>query len=215
MPILDPSATALALVLFAVNVAVPGSNFVWISRVSLEHGRTTGWHTSLGATFGDGLYVTAAVSGLSTVISGSQIAHLVIAATGGVWLAYLGVKTAMLFRSHGLRPSEALCSKLSFLQAFRSGLLVNLTNPQGFIFFAALTAISLPDVQNPGSGLLLVICFLLVSMLLRGSVAVLFSSSSIRSSYLRARRVIDLAAGSALFGIGLACASRALLQWDA
>jgi threonine/homoserine/homoserine lactone efflux protein len=119
------------------SIAAPvGPIGVLCIRRTLAHGRTVGLLTGLGAATADGLYGAIAAFGL-TALTEILIGHeQLLRLLGGVFLAYLGLKTffAPASRSPYTSDSEGL------LSAYGSTLVLTITNPLTIISFSAIFA---------------------------------------------------------------------------
>lgn len=216
MTIIDLWPLMAIVALFALNIMIPGANFIWISRMSLDHGRSSGWRTSLGATFGDMLYASVSLAGLSTLITKEPMALPLLGLIGGLWLAYCGARMLLLPTTLALDAEERRDHKVwPFWKAFKSGLLVNLTNPQSLIFFSAILVSGLPQGPSAAQGFVLMVGFLAVSLSVRGSVAWLFATKAVREAYIKLKRPMNMASGIALLAFGVKTALHAAPFWTA
>jgi threonine/homoserine/homoserine lactone efflux protein len=127
----------LRSLLIGFSIAAPvGPIGVLCIRRSLTEGRLTGLVTGLGAATADAFYGTIAAFGL-TLVSSFLIGQASwIRLVGGLFLAYLGVKT--LLSKPAERPAQARGMNLA--GAYSSTLLLTLTNPMTILSFAAIFA---------------------------------------------------------------------------
>lgn len=114
--------------------ASPGPS--WVYTISSTINNT--WGKGLVANFGNssGILVHATLStcGLSAIILSSQIAFKVVQVFGGLYLAWLGVKTLTQSKSFETVSRDVRPSK----QIFYEGVLVNVLNPKMFLLFFTL-----------------------------------------------------------------------------
>lgn len=200
--------------LFAFNIIIPGANFLWISRMSLGHGRSSGWSTSLGTTFGDLIYASVSLAGLSTLINSEPMIIPVLGLLGGLWLAYSGVRILLLPAAQALDAEERQDHKpWGFWKSFKFGLLVNLTNPQSIIFFSTILVSGLPLGPSLCESATLIVGFLVASLILRGGVAWIFATEIALAAYAKLKRPMNLASGFALFAFGVKATFQALPFW--
>ncbi len=127
----------LRSLLIGFSIAAPvGPIGVLCIRRSLTEGRLTGLVTGLGAATADAFYGSIAAFGL-TLVSSFLIGQASwIRLVGGLFLAYLGVKT--LLSKPAERPAQARGMNLA--GAYSSTLLLTLTNPMTILSFAAIFA---------------------------------------------------------------------------
>lgn len=119
------------------SIAAPvGPIGVLCIRRSLADGRTAGLVSGLGAATADACYGSIAAFGLTFVSSFLLEQQLWLRLIGGLFLAYLGVRTFIA------RPSEqpARASGGSLTSMYTSTLLLTLTNPMTIFSFAAVFA---------------------------------------------------------------------------
>jgi threonine/homoserine/homoserine lactone efflux protein len=127
----------LRSLLIGFSIAAPvGPIGVLCIRRSLTEGRLTGLVTGLGAATADACYGSIAAFGL-TLISSFLIGQAGwIRLVGGLFLAYLGVKT--LLSKPAERPAQV--GGMNLAGAYSSTLLLTLTNPMTILSFAAIFA---------------------------------------------------------------------------
>ncbi len=120
---------------FAIAAPVGAIGLLCIRR-TLAYGRLTGFVSGLGAATADAFYGAVAALGL-TVVSATLIAHQdAVRLVGGVFLLYLGLRTAVAqpvveARSGSVRGLAA---------AYGSTLALTLTNPTTILSFVAVFA---------------------------------------------------------------------------
>ena len=114
---------------------VPGPAVLYIVGRSVEQGRVAGVISVLGITTGTLVHVTAAVVGLSALITSSVLAFSVVKYAGAAYLIYIGVRR-LLSRSDP--PAEAVnLPRRSLWRLYSDGFIVNLLNPKTALFFLA------------------------------------------------------------------------------
>ncbi len=123
-------------------VASPGPDFALVLKQSLKYGRKPAIWTALGIGTGILFHVSYSLFGLGVLLKSSAFAFTLVKALGAGYLAYLGFL--------GLRagPSKEVASgalkqeyvQISNLDAWKTGLMVNLLNPKCTFFFVAFFA---------------------------------------------------------------------------
>jgi threonine/homoserine/homoserine lactone efflux protein len=122
---------------------VPGPDFAVILR-SGTRGARAGWAAAAGAQLGLCVHMLLAVVGISTLLAAHPGALVAVRLAGGAYLLYLGGRLVVGSFRRPLTPDDAPEAP----QAFRAGLLTNLTNPKAVLFFASV----LPQfVESSGS----------------------------------------------------------------
>ena len=192
---------------FGLAVAAPvGPMALLCMRRTLVQGWRPGLATGMGIAVGDGLYACVAVAGLAG-LSRFMLAHqqpLHIAA--GLFLLYLGLKTAFGRQAESAGPQPAVATG----RAFAGSVLLTLTNPPTIVMFAAIFA----SLAPPG-GFAMASAAATVGGVLAGSAlwwcGLVAGVTAVRHSIgTRARRWIDRVAGAVLAAFGGAELTRAL-----
>jgi threonine/homoserine/homoserine lactone efflux protein len=122
---------------FAIAAPVGAIGLLCIRR-TLAYGRLTGFVSGLGAATADAFYGTVAALGL-TVVSATLIAHQdAVRLVGGVFLLYLGFRTAVAQPVVETRSGSGSVRGLA--AAYGSTLALTLTNPTTILSFVAVFA---------------------------------------------------------------------------
>jgi threonine/homoserine/homoserine lactone efflux protein len=120
---------------FAIAAPVGAIGLLCIRR-TLASGRLVGFVTGLGAATADAFYGAVAALGL-TAISTAIIAHQdVVRLVGGLFLAYLGLRTAVA--EPAIETTGGVAGGLA--TAYGSTVALTLTNPTTILSFAAVFA---------------------------------------------------------------------------
>lgn len=121
--------------------ATPGPNMLLAMTHGIHHGLRRTLATCLGLMCGLGLIMAGSVAGLGALLMASEQLFTAIKYVGAAYLIYLGIKTwratpqpVAELRDEGEVASKAVSSRAMF----RTGMLVSLSNPKAFVFFAAL-----------------------------------------------------------------------------
>jgi threonine/homoserine/homoserine lactone efflux protein len=197
------------LLLFAVAslalLVVPGPAVLYVVTRSVAQGRAAGLVSVLGVHVGSMVHVTAAVLGLSALLTSSAAAFTVVKYLGAAYLIYLGVQK--LLRPGGDDPADAAAVPRGRL--FRQGVVVNVLNPKTAVFFLAF----LPQFVDPARGpvapqiVVLGACFIGLGVLSDGGYALL--AGTLGSRLRRAARFrtrLNRASGVVYLGLGATAA---------
>jgi threonine/homoserine/homoserine lactone efflux protein len=189
-------ATALTL--------TPGLDTALVLRAALSHSRREAAATAAGIIVGLFVWGAAAATGISALLTASQVAYDVLRYAGAAYLVWFGARLLVrAFRSRRVDAEGDLPAR-SVWRAARQGLATNLLNPKVGVFYVALLPQFLPAGGDP----------LAVGVLLAGvhgaiSVVwftVLISLASVLGRWLRrpaTARGIDGVTGVTLVGFGL------------
>jgi threonine/homoserine/homoserine lactone efflux protein len=123
------------LIGFAIAAPVGAIGLLCIRR-TLAEGRLAGFVSGLGAATADALYGAVAALGLTAVSSAIVDHQSAVRLTGGLFLCYLGVRTALAHPAVG----AANASAGGLFAAYASTLALTLTNPTTILSFAAVFA---------------------------------------------------------------------------
>lgn len=134
---MEPGIFARGL-LIGLSIAAPvGPIGVLCIRRTLADGRLVGLATGLGAATADAIYGVVAGFGVTVVIQLLLAQEVWIRLTGGLFLAYLGVKT---FAGTPAERSAVAAGGRTLAGAYTSALALTLTNPLTILSFAAIFA---------------------------------------------------------------------------
>ena len=192
----------LVLAIQVVALISPGPDFAVVSRQAIVAGRRTGLLTAAAI----GVYVLICVLGLALVLLALPGIARVLAAVGGLYLAWLGLNC---LRSKGKLP-EASQSPARGGRAFLIGFMTNLLNPKAMLYFSSILAQALRPELGAADAALLWALLVGESLLWFGLVAVLLSSQRVLK-WLSARLIwFDRAIGVVLLAFAAKLASSAL-----
>jgi threonine/homoserine/homoserine lactone efflux protein len=138
---------------FAIAAPVGAIGLLCIRR-TLAEGRLVGFVSGLGAATADAIYGAVAALGLTAISSAIVAQQSVVRLVGGVFLCYLGVRTALSHPAPDANPGTTR----GLAAAFGSTLALTLTNPTTILSFAAVFAgLGLgTTAANRGSAVLMV-----------------------------------------------------------
>ncbi len=127
----DVSIFILASVLLAI---APGPDNLYVLTQSALYGIRTGVILSLGLCSGLVVHIIAVVIGVATLLKTTPLAFILLKIIGASYLLYLA------WRALKAQPISALADKRSphnSIALFRTGFLMNVSNPKVAIFFMA------------------------------------------------------------------------------
>jgi len=117
--------------------AVVGPMSVLCIQRTLQRGFLYGLVSGLGVATADATYGSIAAFGLTLIATFLVNQHKWISLIGGLFLVYLGIKTAL---SRPAEQAKAVAKATSFSAAYVSTFLLTLTNPLTILSFAAIFA---------------------------------------------------------------------------
>lgn len=129
-------AQVLAFCGVALVLAVtPGPDMALVMRNGLRGGRPAAFRTILGISVGLVGWALATAVGVAAVLAASTTVFTALKIAGGIYLAYLGIRTLLALRRGGHVPEP---QKRGLGSPFRQGLVTNLLNPKLAVFFTTL-----------------------------------------------------------------------------
>ena len=134
----------------AVSLAVivmPGPSVLFTVSRAIAAGRRDALLTVLGNASGVFVQIVFIAFGLGVVVTGSDLAYVVLKMAGAAYLVWLGLD-AIRHRHDAVRAIEAGALPPT-TTPWRDGFVVGITNPKTIVFLAAL----LPQYVDPEAGL--------------------------------------------------------------
>lgn len=216
---LDLEIFLTIIAVYMIVVISPGPNFLLVVRYSLRYPKKLTMMVTLGLAVGATINASITMFGVGTLISTFPLFGLVISVLGGSYMAYLGlsaIKSALKDRSNKPQGDDELiegscapeqgqsipAEHISYMDSFQKGLLVNLLNPKGIVFFLALYAPLISQASLTTKGLVIVTCFF-IEILWYGLVTFILSRPKFQNLYWRASFAIDCILGSVLMLLGI------------
>ncbi|MBL6946874.1 MAG: LysE family transporter [Rhodospirillales bacterium] len=132
--------------IWTVVVMSPGPNFLATTHHALSRSRKAGVACALGISLGTTVWAISAVFGIALVLEKASWAYDAIRIAGALYLIFVGSR-ALFHSSPQVAPSVPQPKhgrKEGLFRAFRTGLLVCLSNPKTATFFTSLFVVLLP-----------------------------------------------------------------------
>ena len=159
-------------VVFAASI-IPGPSMLLALTHGIEHGYKNSLATALGNTLASIIQAIIAISGLSVVLTTSEVLFEIIRYLGAAYLIYIGV---ILFKTpvdKTLNIDETSAKETSLTSMFNQAFFVAIGNPKAIVFFTALfpqfiSSNSAPTIQYVFMiivlGLIAFICMMIYSL---------------------------------------------------
>lgn len=169
MPVESLFTFLFASVLLAL---VPGPDNIFVLTQAALYGRKEGIQVTLGLCTGLVVHTSAVALGVAAIFQASTVAFTGLKVIGAVYLLYLAWQA---FTASASLLEDGKSNKLSGLQLYRRGIIMNVTNPKVSIFFLAF----LPQFAIPENGpvaqqmFMLGALFILVTLVVFGGIALL------------------------------------------
>lgn len=189
----------LALMLGAIS---PGPTFIYVAKNSIAISRQHGLFTALGTGTGAALFGLLAVLGLQAVLLAVPSAYLMLKICGGIYLLWLAFKII----KHAKAPMDSMddgVQPMSYKQAYRLGLITQMSNPKIAIILASIFTALLPkEIPTYFYVVLPILCFF-IDAGWYSLVAVALSAEGPRKVYLKFKAIFDRIAGGVMTLLGL------------
>jgi threonine efflux protein len=205
--ILTVTAAQLALAM------APGPNTILVLQSAI-HGRKIGFAAVAGI-WPVGLFWAAiGLAGLGALIRAVPQLGTVLSLICGSYLVWLGIKAVS--RSFASRDAAAspLARGLSSSEAFKSGVISNLTNPKSIAYYTGMFAATGASALPRSNQMLAAIMMPTISFLWYGSLAVFASHAAVRTFVEASRHWLDRIAGLVMIGFGSRVLSTLWKQWS-
>ncbi|MEJ6391660.1 LysE family transporter [Gymnodinialimonas sp. 2305UL16-5] len=180
----------------------PGPNLMAVSANAMAGGRRAGLATAAAIGLGNALWAAAFGLGLGALIT--RAPHLLhwLSLAGGAYLLWLGVRAIWRAWRNDSAEAPITGSGRSASQAFRHGLLINVTNPKASLLWVSITVYIAGLGLTPGGIAVAVSGVLLSSLLVYGGYGLLFGTGLARRAYTRVARWIEGAFGIVFGALG-------------
>jgi threonine/homoserine/homoserine lactone efflux protein len=202
--------------LMGLLIIIPGPDMLMVTRTVLRSGRRAGFVVAWGVAAGIAVWGGASLMGVAVLLERSVLAFTILKVAGGLYLAYLGVRS-LLGRREEIRstptpalvdstPTPALPSQeggSARLSLFGQGVLSNVLNPKAGAIFVTV----IPQFIRPGDPplrwVLMLLAFevMLVVWLHVYSATMAVAGRSPLGNTLR--RGFERVAGAVLIGLGV------------
>ena len=202
--IMEPEVYLAYCLATAVLILMPGPIVTLTVANSLRHGSKTGFLTTVGATGGSAVLLTAGAFGMAWILGLLSDWFTWLRLIGAAYLIYLGIRQ-WREAAHGLEDTKA--DKKPGREVMLHGFIVAITNPKTILFYAAFFPQFIDLSQPTGPQLLLMsVTFLCIAITIDGSYA--FLAGRLRP-WLQGGtrgRLRNRITGTLLIGTGLALA---------
>ncbi len=190
-----------------VTVISPGPNFLATAHLALVQSRQAGLWLSAGIALGTTIWAVASLLGLALLFQTAAWLYLAVKLAGGAYLIFMGLRMVVGALRGGPAGDDRIAGQdaegLSPFQAFRRGLLTDLSNPKAALFFASLFAVAVPPDAPLWFGVFIVAVVVVMAGGWYAVVAWLVSKDPVTRFYRRASRAITVLTGAVFVGLGV------------
>ncbi|QCI68981.1 LysE family translocator [Phreatobacter stygius] len=184
---------ALVYAAYVIATASPGPSNMAIMGVAMSRGRVPALVLAAGVISGSIFWAGLAATGISAILASYANALTAIKIAGGLYLIYLGWKSARaaFSASKPAAVAEPAAGRPDFGRLYRRGLLMHLSNPKAVLAWIAIMSLGLkPDAPSSTLPMIVGGCALL-GIVVFGGYALAFSTRPMVRLYQRARRGIE------------------------
>jgi threonine/homoserine/homoserine lactone efflux protein len=191
-----------------ILIVIPGPSVVFVIGRALAYGQGVALASVIGNSLGLFVVMGLVAFGLGAVVAESLLVFMVLKIAGAAYLVWLGVQA--LRHRRGLHVEGGLARvPLSTRAAVRQGFVVGVSNPKGFMIFAAL----LPQFVERGQGGVPMQMFVLglVAVLLGLASDAIWAATASRlrdwfNASARRGRALGTVGGVSMIGLGVGIA---------
>ncbi|MFW6866612.1 LysE family translocator [Nocardioides sp. CPCC 206347] len=120
-----------------VVIVIPGPSVVFVVGRAVSYGQRVALASVIGNTLGLFVVMALVCLGLGAIVAESMLVFTIIKFAGAAYLVWLGVQALRHRREFRMGDGDARAS-LTGWKAVRQGFVVGISNPKGFLIFAAM-----------------------------------------------------------------------------
>jgi threonine/homoserine/homoserine lactone efflux protein len=177
----------------------PGADLALVTRNTVMGGKSAGGWTSAGILTGNLVHLTYCLLGIGW-IANSTVAFMILKLAGGAYLIFLGLQS---FRPNSSTPDEIQAPKNRSRMWWVQGLLNNLLNPKGPLFYLGVLAVFV----HPNSTIVYLALLICTTIGISAGFWVLFvfvlQISSVRDRLLASAQWVNRLLGIVLIALGI------------
>ena len=173
---------SILAVFFSASILLtlaPGPDNIFVLTQSALRGKLAGWVITLGLCTGLIGHTLLVSSGVAVIFQTSPVAFTSLKLAGVAYLIYLAF---LAFRASAAKLSSSDIGGASHFQLYRSGIIMNMTNPKVSIFFLSF----LPQFADPSRGSIM-LQFVIFGFVFIISALLVFGLISLFAGYLKDR----------------------------
>lgn len=192
-------------------LAIPGPDYLLVSRYAILKSRRHALAASLGIALGILAHVIICLTGLSLVIIKWPATLLAIKIIGAIYLFYLGI-SCLIQEIKKRRTSTTTQEKTeplvgppsgSLISACSAGFITNLFNPKAILFFVSLLTAFIPEEGLLQFGIFAAIQFFTLTLAWFAMVGCVLSRPGIQARAQRFQNTLEIGTGIAFMCLGV------------
>ena len=178
-------------------IASPGPALLIAIKTTLSSGRQSGIQIGVGLGLIAAMWTAVALIGLAAIFQTFPWLYKTMTVVGATYLVYIAYQT---WRGSG---DPILDSSNAPTNAFRDGILLNLSNPKSVLFAAAVLIAIFPVDMSLFAKSLVILNHFLVEVIFYILLAAFMGSDAIRNKYLSKKLYLDRFAAIVLFALAI------------
>jgi threonine/homoserine/homoserine lactone efflux protein len=159
--------------------------------LAMSSGRRAALTFALGVVSGSFFWALLALLGLSAVLATYSQCLVAIRIAGGLYLLWLGVKSARSAFSNSTLPASTTRPDEPLRRLYLRGLLLHLTNPKAILVWLSIVSLAASPAGGASHMAPVVLGCMCIGVSVFSSYAMLFSTASARRIYVAIRRWLD------------------------
>jgi len=185
--------------LTVVIMITPGADLALVTRNTVMGGRNAGGWTSAGILTGNLVHLTYCLAGVGWIVN-SFVAFTILKLAGGAYLVFLGLQS---LRANSNAPEETDAPATRGRKWWVQGLLNNLLNPKGPLFYLGVLAVFV----HPDSTIVYLVLLVCTTIGISAGFWVLFvyllQVSSVRQRLMASSQWLNRLLGTVLILLGV------------
>lgn len=181
----------IAYTAYFIGTASPGPSTLAIMSLAMRAGRKPALTFAIGVVSGSVFWALLTSLGLSAILATYSECLVAIKMAGGLYLLWLGFKSARSALSADQPTTQAVQTEESPRRLYMRGMLLNLTNPKAILVWISIVSLSMSTSSHESHTSEVVSGCLMIGVSVFTSYAVLFSTDSARRIYVAIRRWLE------------------------
>ena len=178
----------------------PGPDLALVARNTVVGGKSAGGWTSAGVLTGNLVHISYCLLGIGLLISTSIVAFTILKLAGGAYLIFLGLQS---LRPNLNKTDEIETSARHSRKWWVQGLLNNLLNPKGPLFYIGVFAVFV-HADSTIANLVVLVCTMIgISTCFWVLFVYVLQISSVRNRLLDAGQWVNRLLGTVLIALGI------------
>jgi threonine/homoserine/homoserine lactone efflux protein len=205
--LIDSSAVATVLFVYAAGVVIPGPNFVAVVHKAVSGKRSDALALVAGIVIVNLFWATCAIFGIGIAFAIFPWLAITVKLAGAAYLVWFGLRlivSAGTSHADASRPPRTARFRSAFLQ----GIATNIANPKSIAFYAAVFSSATPSHVSAPTFIAMLSTVGATATCWYGAVALALSHSAIATAYRNAKAGIDRACGGLIIALGIRQAFR-------